>query len=208
MTTVEIKDVEGNAAGTAELSDAVYGIEPNVPVMHRSVKALRAGWRQGTSNTLTRGNVRGGGRKPWRQKGTGRSRQGSIRAPQWKGGGVVFGPHPRSYDQKVNRKEVKLALRSALSAKLADGELMVVKDLEFEKPCTKDAVAVIKALGLEDKRITLVVGNEDIEIYLSFRNLPNVNVLPVGGINTYELIDNKCLVIMETCLDRIEEVLA
>lgn len=208
MASIEIKDVKGAAAGTAELADAVFGIEPNMHVMHRTVTAQRASWRQGTSNTRTRGQVRGGGRKPWRQKGTSRARQGTIRAPQWVGGGTVFGPHPRSYDQKVNRKEIKLAMRSALSAKLADGELMIVKDFGFEKPSTKDAVAAVKALGLEGKRFTLVIGNEDIETYLSFRNIPEANVLPVGDINTYELIDNKVLVIVDTCLERIEEVLA
>ena len=208
MASIEIKDVKGAAAGPAELADAVFGIEPNMHVMHRTVTAQRASWRQGTSNTRTRGQVRGGGRKPWRQKGTGRARQGTIRAPQWVGGGTVFGPHPRSYDQKVNRKEIKLAMRSALSAKLADGELMIVKDFGFEKPSTKDAVAAVKALGLEGKRFTLVIGNEDIETYLSFRNIPEANVLPVGDINTYELIDNKVLVIVDTCLERIEEVLA
>ena len=117
MATIEIKDVKGAAAGTVELSDAVFAIEPNVPVMHRTVKAQQASWRQGTANTRTRGMVRGGGKKPWRQKGTGRARQGTIRAPQWVGGGTVFGPHTRSYDQKVNKKEIKLAMRSALSAK-------------------------------------------------------------------------------------------
>ena len=197
MATIEIKDVKGAAAGTVELSDAVFAIEPNVPVMHRTVKAQQASWRQGTANTRTRGMVRGGGKKPWRQKGTGRARQGTIRAPQWVGGGTVFGPHTRSYDQKVNKKEIKLAMRSALSAKLADGELFIVKDMDFEKPCTKDAVALIKALGLED-----------IEAFLSFRNIPEVNILPVGDINTYELVDNKALVIAEPCLARIEEVLA
>ena len=199
MATIEIKDVKGAAAGTVDVNDAVFGIEPNVPVMHRTVKAQQASWRQGTANTRTRGMVRGGGKKPWRQKGTGRARQGTIR---------VFGPHTRSYDQKVNKKEIKLAMRSALSAKLADGELVVVKDFDFEKPRTKDAVALIKALGLEGKRITVVIGNEDIEAFLSFRNIPEVNILPVGDINTYELIDNKVLVIAEPCLARIEEVLA
>ena len=193
MATIEIKDVKGAAAGTVELSDAVFAIEPNVPVMHRTVKAQQASWRQGTANTRTRGMVRGGGKKPWRQKGTGRARQGTIRAPQWVGGGTVFGPHTR---------------RSALSAKLADGELFIVKDMDFEKPCTKDAVALIKALGLEGKRICVVIGNEDIEAFLSFRNIPEVNILPVGDINTYELVDNKALVIAEPCLARIEEVLA
>jgi len=134
MATIEIKDVKGAAAGTVELSDAVFAIEPNVPVMHRTVKAQQASWRQGTANTRTRGMVRGGGKKPWRQKGTGRARQGTIRAPQWVGGGTVFGPHTRSYDQKVNKKEIKLAMRSALSGKLADGELYIVKDMDFETP--------------------------------------------------------------------------
>ncbi|MDO4289772.1 MAG: 50S ribosomal protein L4 [Eggerthellaceae bacterium] len=208
MATIDIKDVKGEVVGTAELAESVYGIEPNIHVMHHVVTAQRASWRQGTSNTRTRGQVRGGGRKPWRQKGTGRARQGTIRAPHWVGGGVVFGPHPRSYDKKVNRKEVKLAMRSALSAKLADNELVVMKDFGFEKPRTKDAVAALKALGLEGKRITLVIGNEDVETFLSFRNIPEVDIVPVGDINTYELIDNKALVIVDTCLARIEEVLA
>lgn len=208
MATIEIKDVKGAAAGTVDVNDAVFGIEPNVPVMHRTVKAQQAGWRQGTANTRTRGMVRGGGKKPWRQKGTGRARQGTIRAPQWAGGGTVFGPHTRSYDQKVNKKEVKLAMRSALSAKLADGELVIVKEFPFEQPRTKDAVAFLKAFGLEDKRITLVIGNEDVETFLSFRNLQKVNIVPVSDINTYELIDNKALVITEQALKHIEEVLA
>ena len=148
MATIEIKDVKGAAAGTVELSDAVFAIEPNVPVMHRTVKraAAHPGARA-PHNTRTRGMVRGGGKKPWRQKGTGRARQGTIRAPQWVGGGTVFGPHTRSYDQKVNKKEIKLAMRSALSGKLADGELYIVKDMDFEKPCTKDAVAAHQGAG-------------------------------------------------------------
>lgn len=208
MATIEIKDAKGKAAGKAELSDAVYGIEPNMHVMHRTVKAQQAGWRQGTSNTKTRGFVSGGGKKPWRQKGTGRARQGTIRAPQWRGGGTVFGPHPRSYEQKVNGKEIKLAMRSALSAKFADGELVVVKDLAFEKPSTKEAVATLKALGLDGKRITLIIPNDAVETFLSFRNIPKVEILPVNSINTYDIIDNKALVISDACLPYIEEVLA
>ncbi|MBQ3106373.1 MAG: 50S ribosomal protein L4 [Eggerthellaceae bacterium] len=207
MATIEIKDVKGEAAGTAELSASVFGIEPNIHVMHHVVRAQRASWRQGTHNTLTRGQVRGGGKKPWRQKGTGRARQGTIRAPHWAGGGVVFGPHPRSYAMKVNNKEVKLAMRSALSAKLADEQLLVVKPFEFEKPSTKAAVAALKALGIEG-RVTIVVENDDVVTYLSFRNLQQVNVIPVAEINCYELLDNKALVIVDTCLARIEEVLA
>lgn len=207
MATIEIKDVKGAAAGTVDVNDAVFGIEPNVPVMHRTVKAQQASWRQGTANTRTRGMVRGGGKKPWRQKGTGRARQGTIRAPQWVGGGTVFGPHTRSYDQKVNKKEIKLAMRSALSAKLADGELHVVDTFSFEKPRTKDAVAFLKAFGLEG-RTTVVVCDDDVNTYLSFRNIPKVNILPVTEANTYELIDNKALVFTADALKRIEEVLA
>ena len=208
MATLEIKDAKGKAAGNADLSEAIFGIEPNMHVMHRTVKAQQADWRQGTANTKTRRHVSGGGKKPWRQKGTGRARQGTIRAPQWRGGGVVFGPHSRSYHQKVNKKEIKLAMRSALSAKLADGEMIIVKPFGFEKPHTKDAVAILKALGIDGQRITLVIENEDVETFLSFRNIPSVDILPVNDINTYEILDNKKIVIVEPCLKYIEEVLA
>lgn len=207
MTTIDIKDASGKKAGAADLAASVFGIEPNVPVMHQVVRSQRAGWRQGTHDTKTRGQVRGGGKKPWRQKGTGRARQGTIRAPQWAGGGVVFGPHPRSYAFRVNNKEVKLAMRSALSAKLADGELHVVEGLSFEKPSTKAAVAMLKAFGLEG-RTTIVIANDDVNTYLSFRNIPKVNILPVAEANTYELIDNKALIFTAAALKRIEEVLA
>ena len=208
MTTIEIKDASGKKAGDAELSASVFGIEPNVPVMHQVVRAQRASWRAGTSNTLTRGQVRGGGKKPWRQKGTGRARQGSIRSPQWAGGGTVFGPHPRSYAFRVNNKEVKLAMRSALSAKVADGQFTVVDEFKFEKPCTKDAKAFIKAMGFEGQRTTIDNGNDDVTPWLSFRNLEKVNILPVAEANTYELLDNKQLVFTAEALKRIEEVLA
>lgn len=208
MTTIDIKDAGGNAAGTAEVSSDVFGIEPNVHVMHQVVRAQRASWRQGTHNTRTRGMVSGGGRKPFRQKGTGRARQGTIRAPHFRGGGVVFGPHPRNYAFRVNNKEVKLAMRSALSAKLAEGAFTVVKEFGFEKPSTKLAVAALKALGLDDRRVTLVIGDEDVNTFLSFRNIPSVNILPVSATNAYELIDNKALVFTEDALKYIEEVLA
>ena len=208
MATIDIKDAKGEKTGTAELNPSVFGIEPNVPVMHLAVRAQRASWRQGTHDTKTRGEVRGGGKKPWRQKGTGRARQGSIRSPQWAGGGTVFGPHPRSYAFRVNNKEVKLAMRSALSAKLADGQFTVVDGFNFEKPRTKDAKAFIQAMGFEGQRTTLVIGNEDVTTWLSFRNLEKVNVLPVAEANTYELLDNKQLVFTAEALKRIEEVLA
>ena len=207
MSTIEIKDTSGKAAGSVDLAPSVFGIEPNVGVMHQVVRAQRASWRQGTHSTRTRGKVRGGGKKPWKQKGTGRARQGSIRAPQWRGGGVVWGPHPRSYSFHVNKKEIKLAMRSVLSAKLADEQLFIVDNLDFEKPSTKQAVAVLAALGIEG-RTTIVIGNEDVNAFLSFRNIPTVNVIPVAEINTYELADNKFLVLTTEALKRIEEVLA
>jgi len=206
MTAIDIKTAEGKAAKTVEVADSVFGIEPNVPVMHQVVRMQRASWRAGTHATRTRGMVRGGGKKPFRQKGTGRARQGSIRAPHWTGGGVVFGPHPRSYAFKVNKKEIKLALRSALSAKLADGELVIVDNLDFEKPSTKAAVAVLKALEIEG-RTTIVVGNEDVNAFLSFRNIPTVDIIPVIEANTYELLDNKHLIMTEEALTILEEAL-
>ena len=207
MPSIAVLNMQGKEVGQQELSEAVFGIEPNVSVMNDMVKNYLANQRQGTQSALTRSEVSGGGKKPWRQKGTGRARQGSIRSPQWTGGGTVFGPHPRSYAMKVNNKEVKLAMRSALSAKLADGELHVVDTFPFEKPRTKDAVAFLKAFGLEG-RTTVVVCDDDVNTYLSFRNIPKVNIIPVSDINTYELIDNKKLVVTADALKYIEEVLA
>ncbi|MBQ3328800.1 MAG: 50S ribosomal protein L4 [Eggerthellaceae bacterium] len=207
MATIEIKTAEGKKASTAELADSVFGIEPNIPVMHQVVRMQRASWRAGTHSTKTRGQVRGGGKKPWRQKGTGRARQGTIRAPHWRGGGVVFGPHPRNYDFKVNKKEIKLAIRSALSAKLADEQLIVVDKFEFEKPCTKDAVKVLEALGIEG-RCTIVVTDENVNAFLSFRNIPTVDIVPSGDENVYELLDNKFLVFEEEALRKLEEAMA
>ena len=207
MATIEMKDASGKKVKDAELSAAVFEIEPNVHVMHEVVRSQRAARRQGTHDTLTRGQVRGGGKKPWRQKGTGRARQGTIRAPQWAGGGTVFGPHPRSYAFKVPAKVVKLAMRSALSAKLADGEIVVVDQLSFEKPSTKQAAEVLKNLGLEG-RVTIIVPDDDVNTFLSFRNLSKVRVIGVSELNTLDFIDNKALVLTEAALTRIEEVLA
>ena len=207
MATIDIKTAEGKKASTAELADSVFGIEPNIPVMHQVVRMQRASWRAGTHNTLTRGKVRGGGKKPWRQKGTGRARQGTIRAPHWRGGGVVFGPHPRDYSFKVNKKEIKLAIRSALSAKLADEQLIVVDKFEFEKPCTKDAVKVLEALGVEG-RCTIVVNDENVNAFLSFRNIKTVDIIPSGEENVYELLDNKYLIFEQDALRKLEEAMA
>ena len=207
MATIEIKTAEGKKVESAELADSVFGIEPNVPVMHQVVRMQRASWRAGTHNTKTRGQVRGGGKKPWRQKGTGRARQGTIRAPHWRGGGVVFGPHPRDYSFKVNKKEIKLAIRSALSAKLADEQLIVVDKFEFEKPCTKDAVKVLDALGVKG-RCTIVVNDDNVNAFLSFRNIKTVDVVPSGSENVYELLDNKYLIFEQDALRKLEEAMA
>ena len=200
MATIEMKDASGKKVKDAELSAAVFEIEPNVHVMHEVVRSQRAARRQGTHDTLTRGQVRGGGKKPWRQKGTGR-------APQWAGGGTVFGPHPRSYAFTVPAKVVKLAMRSALSAKLADGEIVVVDQLSFEKPSTKQAAEVLKNLGLEG-RVTIIVPDDEVNTFLSFRNLSKVRVIGVSELNTLDFIDNKALVLTDAALTRIEEVLA
>lgn len=208
MSKIEVKNVEGKAAGEVELSDSVFGITPNIPVMHQVVVAYEASMRQGTHSTKNRSSVSGGGAKPYRQKGTGRARQGTIRAPQWVGGGVVFGPTPRSHAKRVNNKEKKLAMRSALSGKLADSELILVDELYFKEPKTKLAVAALKALGIEGKRVTIVVADDDVITYLAFRNLPKVSIIAASEANTRSLVDNGVLVMSTAVAKQLEEVLA
>ena len=208
MSKIEVKNVEGKATETVELSDSVFGIEPNIPVVHQVVVAYEASLRQGTHSTKNRSAVSGGGVKPFRQKGTGRARQGTIRAPHWTGGGVVFGPTPRSHAKRANNKEKKLAMRSVLSGKLADSELIVLDQLSFEAPSTKQAQAVLNALGIQDKRVTLVVSDDDVVTYLSFRNLPKVSIFAVSEANTRNLIDNGVLVMPLAIAKQLEEVLA
>lgn len=209
MSNIEIKNAEGAKAGELTLNDAVYGIEPNIAVMHQVVTCQRASMRQGTHSTKGRHDVSGGGRKPYRQKGTGRARQGSIRAAQWTGGGVVFGPTPRSHARRTNAKEVKLAMRSALSGKLADNELIVLENYDnFEKPSTKQAAAVLKALNVADQRVTVVVPDDAIDAFLSFRNIPKVLVLGQSECTTYDLVDNKALIMSASVAQFFGEVLA
>ena len=208
MSSIELKNVEGGAAGTVELSSDVFGIEPNVPVMHQVVVAYEASMRQGTHATKNRHNVSGGGKKPYRQKGTGRARQGSTRAGQWTGGGVIFGPVPRSHAKRANNKMKKLAMRSVLSGKLADNELVLLDALDFDEPSTKKAVAVLKALGIEGKRVTIVVPDDAVVTYLSFRNIPGVEVIAISEANTRYLIDNAVLVMTTDVAKQLEEVLA
>lgn len=182
-----------------ELDDAVFGIEPNVAVMHQVVTAQLAAARAGTHSTRTRAEVRGGGGKPWRQKGTGRSRQGSSRSPQWEGGGVALGPKPRSYRQKTPKKMVQLALRSALSDRAAMGRVAVVEEWAFAAPKTKDAIAALAALDVEGQ-VLVVVDADDILAAKSFRNLPHVLVIPAGELNTYDVLASDWVVFTISCL--------
>ena len=207
MATVDIKDMTGKKVGSADLADAVFGIEPHTFAVHQVVRSQMAGRRAGTHQTKTRSDVSGGGRKPWRQKGTGRARAGTIRAPQWKGGGVVFGPHPRSYGFKVPNKVVKLAMRSVLSAKTAEGVLHVIDGFDLDAPSTKRAAEVLANLGI-DGRVTVVVGNDDANAVLSLRNLPKVRVITASEANTYDLVDNTAVLFTQPALTWLEEVLA
>ena len=207
MTKYEVKNAQGAKASELELAEGVYGIEPHIHVMHHIVKCLQANWRQGTQSARTRSEVSGGGKKPFRQKGTGRARQGTTRAAQFRHGGVVFGPHPRSYAFRVNNKVVKLAMASVLSGKLAADELFVVDGFNFEKPSTKAAAKALEALGCKG-RVTVVVNDEDVNSFLSFRNLEKVRVIGASESNTYDLLDNGSLVMTKGAVEYVQEVLS
>ncbi|MBW3616021.1 MAG: 50S ribosomal protein L4 [Actinobacteria bacterium] len=177
----------GASAGTVDLDETIFGIEPNVAVMHQVVTAQLAAARSGTQSTLTRAEVRGGGAKPWRQKGTGRARQGSTRAPHWAGGGVALGPKPRSYRQKTPKKMIQLALRSALSDRASEGRVGVIEAWDFPVAKTKDAKAALGALGFSGK-VLLVISPDDDTAHKAFRNLPEVHVLLAGELNAYDVL--------------------
>ncbi len=187
MSTVTVRSQTGAETGTIELDPRVFGIEPNVAVMHQVVTAQLAARRAGTHSTRSRAEVSGGGAKPWRQKGTGRARQGSIRAPHWRGGGIAMGPTPRDYRQKTPKKMVRLALRSALSDRAAGGKVVVVDEWQFEVPRTKDAVRVLESLGVDGKAL-VVVNPDDRSTWLSFRNLPDVQIIAPGELNAYDVL--------------------
>ena len=199
MAQITIKSAAGKDAGTIDLDDAMFGIQPNVPVMHQVVTAQLAARRSGSASTKTRSEVRGGGAKPYRQKGTGNARQGSIRAPHYCGGGVALGPKPRSYDQKTPKKMIKLALRSALSDRASEGKVLVVDSWGWDAPRTKDAVAALAALGV-DGRVLVVVGRDDAAAALSFRNLPEVQLIAPGELNAYDVLCNDWIVFTEDTL--------
>lgn len=193
MASLTLKNASGKDAGSVELDDAIFGIEPNVPLMHQVVTAQLAARRAGTQSAKTRAEVRGGGRKPYAQKGTGNARQGSIRAPQFAGGGVALAPKPRSYSQKTPKKMIKAALRSALSDRAAEGKVIVVDSYGIDSPKTKDAKALLAALDISGT-VLVVVGRDDANAALSFRNLPHVHVISPGELNTYDVLCNDWLV--------------
>lgn len=199
MSSITLKTAAGKDAGSLELDDAVFGVQPNVPVMHQVVTAQLAARRAGTQSTKTRAEVSGGGKKPFKQKGTGNARQGSTRSPHYSGGGVALGPKPRKYDQRTPKKMVKLALRSALSDRAAEGKVVVVDEWGFEAPKTKAAKAALAALGVEGKAL-VVVDTNDTNTIRSFLNLPEVQLIEVGELNAYDVLCSDYVVFSKATL--------
>ncbi len=206
MAKVALYRMDGTQVGEFELRDDVFGIEPNEHVLHSAVVMQLAGRRRGTHATKNRALVRGGGRKPWRQKGTGRARHGSIRSPIWVGGGTVFGPTPRSYAQKLPKKVRRLAMKSALSAKVRDNQCLVLEELKMERPRTKDMVNVLKNLNL-DKKALFVSENPDDNLILSARNIPGVKVVGIDGINVLDVLHHDQLILTKEAAVKVGEVL-
>ena len=206
-TSVALYKQDGSQNGTVDLNADVFGIEPNEHAMFDAILRQRASLRQGTHAVKNRSAVRGGGKKPWRQKGTGRARQGSIRSPQWRGGGIVFGPTPRSYNFSLPRKVRQLAIKSALSQKVADDKFIVVDALSFETPKTKEFSAVLNSLNVAEKTL-LVLDKENENAALSARNLANVTVTDAQNVNILDVVNNDKLVITQSALSQVEEVLA
>ena len=207
MPKIDVYDVNGKKVKELELNESVFGIEPNENVVHSVVVNYLANQRQGTQNTKTRAEVSGGGRKPWRQKGTGRARQGSIRAPQWIKGGIALGPRPRSYVYKVNMKERALAVRSVLSAKVQEQELVVVDKLSLKEIKTAEMVKTLANLKVEGKAVVLLPAN-DVNVQKSARNIEGVKTLTVDTINVYDLLKYNKLVVTEDTVKKLEEVYA
>ncbi|SEJ48768.1 large subunit ribosomal protein L4 [Bhargavaea ginsengi] len=206
MPKVSVLNQTGASVGEVELNESVFGIEPNEAVLFEAIISQRASLRQGNHKTKQRGEVAGGGRKPWRQKGTGRARQGSTRSPQWRGGGTVFGPVPRSYSYKLPRKVRRLALRSALSAKVREESLVVLDALTFDAPKTKAFIQVLKDLSV-DKKALFVTAELDENVALSARNIPGVTVVSANGINVLDLVGHDKLVMTKSAVEKVQEVL-
>ena len=207
MPKIAVLDMAGKEVGTAELPESIFGIEPNMSVMHDVVVNHLANLRQGTQSALTRSEVSGGGRKPWRQKGTGHARQGSTRAPQWRHGGIVFAPKPRSYKYVLNKKVRRLALKSAFSSKLLDSNIIVLDSIQMEEYKTKTVVNMLDAIGANTKSLIVLPEMED-KIIKSARNIPGVKTCQVGGLNVYDILNAGKLVILKDSISKIEEVYA
>ena len=207
MSTIKVLNMAGAEVGTVELNDAIFGIEPNQAVVHEVVKNHLANCRQGTQSALTRGEVSGGGKKPWRQKGTGHARQGSTRAPQWTHGGIVFAPKPRSYSYVLNKKVKRLAMKSALSAKAAAGEIIVVDSIKMDSIKTKDFRAFLAAVKADGKSLVVTPAKDEV-IVKSARNIPGVETSMANLINVYDILKAKYLVLDQNALAVIEEVFA
>ena len=207
MTGIKVYNMNGSEVGTMELNDNVFGVEYKESLIHQAVVTRLANERQGTKSTLTRTEVRGGGAKPWRQKGTGRARQGSIRAPQWIKGGVVFAPKSRDFSKKMNVAAKRQALLSALSKKVADGEFIVVDELKVSAPKTKEMAAFKKALNL-DKTALVVMDNDDINVIRAAANLPKLSTLPLAQLSTYEVVANNKIVMTKAAVEKFQEVYA
>ena len=205
MAVIKVLNMTGAEVGEMELSDNVFGVEYKEALIHQAVVTRLANERQGTKSTLTRTEVRGGGIKPWRQKGTGRARQGSIRAPQWIKGGVVFAPKSRDFSKKMNDKAKKVALFSALSKKVADGEFIVVDELKVAQGKTKEMASFAKALGL-NKSALVVMDNDDVNVIRATANLPKIATLPLAQLSTYEVVANSKVVMTKTAVEKIQEV--
>ena len=206
MANVAVYNMEGKEVGTIELNDSVFGVEINEHLVHMAVVQQLANNRQGTQKAKTRSEVSGGGRKPWRQKGTGHARQGSTRSPQWTGGGVVFAPVPRDYSFKLNKKEKRAALKSALTSRVADNKLIVVDELKLDEIKTKKFQAVMD--NLKVSKALVVLGEMDQNVILSARNIPNVNTAQVNTINVYDILKGDTLVLTKDAVAKIEEVYA
>lgn len=207
MPTVAVLDMAGKEVSKIELSQTVFGIEPNVAVMHDMVKNYLANQRQGTQSALTRAEVSGGGKKPWRQKGTGHARQGSTRAPQWTHGGVVFAPKPREYRYSLNKKVRRLAMKSALSSKVADSELIVLDSIALDEYKTKTIAAMLNALG-SDKKALIVLADHNQKVIASARNIPGVKTAMVNTLNVYDILNADKFIVLKDAVAQIEEVYA
>ncbi|AGB40202.1 50S ribosomal protein L4, bacterial/organelle [Halobacteroides halobius DSM 5150] len=208
MPELPLYDTEGQTVGNVDLNDEIFDVEINENVVHEAVTAQLAAKRAGTAKTKTRGQVRGGGRKPWRQKGTGRARHGSIRSPIWVGGGTTFGPQPRSYEKNVPKKVKKLAVKSALSAKVAENSLSVVDEFDFEQPKTKQMVSVLDNFKAADKKVLIVLNVRDNNIYKSASNIPGVKVVTSNQVNVYDVLNSDKVLITKGAINQVEEVLA